>query len=122
MVISVVGKYKYQKYQNSSPTIFIENVQVTFPYVPNNKSEAGVHLRGIREITAHFKNDSIHIFFAFSCMALGKFRLTMTGGGYYCKLNQVAVPVTSALTSLLMHPRIAFYLLFIQWILITDSY
>lgn len=50
MVISMVGKYKCQKYQNSFPimgvrTIFIENVQVTLPYVPNSKSEADVHLR-----------------------------------------------------------------------------
>lgn len=123
VVISLVGKYKCQKYQNSSPvmgvrTIFIENVQVTLPYVPNSKSEAGVHFRGIREITAHFKN----VPDAFTHMAPGKFRLTMIGHGHYYKLNQVEVPVTPALTSLLMHPQDSFLFIIHTVVLITNSY
>lgn len=66
---------------------YYRNVQVNLPQIPNSKLEENVHLRGIREIHSTFlkltgyKSCGIHISFDFTCVAPGKFRLTMADDG-----------------------------------------
>ena len=66
---------------------YYRNVQVNLPQIPNSKLEENMQLRGIREIHSTllkltgYKSCGIHISFAFTCVAPGKFRLTMADDG-----------------------------------------